>query len=143
MEKLKSSLVPAVKVGGRRLSVNSRPKQHPATYVSIYNEICKPCSSRDFHLSEQISPTLPTHEQERTDYPRPAGPGEQQPHEQHHYDDHEEVPRKERKQGHGALEYERRMQESLYRRAPKKDTAIGKDARGGRIDQPAGKGFVV
>ncbi|CAL1694847.1 unnamed protein product [Somion occarium] len=114
---------PAMKVGGRRLSVNSRPKQHPAT--------------------EQISPTLPTHEQERTDYPRPAGPGEQQPHEQHHYDDHEEVPRKERKQGHGALEYERRMQESLYRRAPKKDTAIGKDARGGRIDQPAGKGFVV
>lgn len=77
------------------------------------------------------------------DYPRPAPPGEQPP--PHHQDD--EVPK--RKQGTGADEHERRLQENLHRKAeqnrPKKELqANAKPAgAGGRISQPAGKGFGV
>ncbi|KAK7695224.1 hypothetical protein QCA50_002414 [Cerrena zonata] len=120
---------PAMKVGGRRLSVNSRPK--PAVGAG------------------QKSPTPPSQEQEPTDYPRPVAPGDQQVHDpQHPHDDHEEVPKKDKKRGHGALDHERRLQESLHRKAeqnrPTRDLANAKNDRGGKIiGQPAGKAIVV
>ncbi|KAI0830861.1 hypothetical protein BC628DRAFT_1336795 [Trametes gibbosa] len=72
------------------------------------------------------------------DYPRPAPPGEEQQHK-----DDDDVPK--RKQGNGGDEHERRIQESLYRKAehnrPTKEfkgspKTVG---AGGRISQPVGK----
>ncbi|KAI0696024.1 hypothetical protein C8T65DRAFT_583805 [Cerioporus squamosus] len=110
---------PAVKVGGRRLSMSSRPRPGPPSPYKV------------------TLPTLDT----PPDYPRPAPPGEQPP--PHHQ---EEVPKK--KQGTGADEHERRLQESLYRKAeqnrPKKDFQSGPKSVGGpRISQPAGKTFAI
>jgi len=110
---------PAIRVGGRRLSVNSRPKAHSPV--------------------EAKPPSPPT---EPTDYPRPAAPGEQTPHHEE-----EEVPKKEKKKGNGGDEHERRLQENLYRKAelnrPSKDTHGAKNTNaiggGGRIGQPAGR----
>ncbi|PCH34335.1 hypothetical protein WOLCODRAFT_63820 [Wolfiporia cocos MD-104 SS10] len=115
---------PAIKVGGRRLSVSSRPKPHPAT---------------------EAKPASPT--TEPVDYPRPAPPGEQSPHENHE----EEVPKKEKKKGNGGEEHERRLQESLHRKAeqnrPSKDGHTAKNwnaiGGGGRIGQPAGRGLGI
>ena len=59
----------------------------------------------------------------------------------------EEVPKK--KQGTGADEHERRLQESIYRKMeqnrPKKEFQSGPRnvSAGGRISQPAGKTFAV
>lgn len=97
--------------------------------------------------SEQKPPS-PT-PNEPTDYPRPAPPGEQQAHDpQHVHDDHEEVPKKDRKKGHGGAEHERRLQENIMKRAelnrPTKEmggNAAGKGSM--RIAQPAGKGFAA
>ncbi|TCD62200.1 hypothetical protein EIP91_007233 [Steccherinum ochraceum] len=123
---------PAMRVGGRRLSVTSRPKVHPA--------------------AEQTTSIPTAADDERPDYPRPAAPGEQAHDPQHIHDDHEEVPRKERKRGHGNVEHERRLQENLMRKMdqnrPSKEMgggALGKSAvgGGGRIGQPAGKGFAA
>ncbi|KAI0931180.1 hypothetical protein AcW2_000121 [Taiwanofungus camphoratus] len=80
--------------------------------------------------------------EEAMDYPRPAAPGEQAPpHE-------DEAPKKEKKKGNGGEEHERRLQESLYRKAeqnrPRKDLHNAKNwnavGGGGRIGQPAGRG---
>ncbi|KAI0640212.1 hypothetical protein C8Q77DRAFT_1085346 [Trametes polyzona] len=109
---------PAMKVGGRRLSVTSRPKPTaiPAEARSVSPEADAP-----------------------VDYPRPAPPGEQQ---QQRKDD-EDIPKK--KQGSGGDEHDRRLQESLYRKAehnrPTREfkgtpKTVG---AGGRISQPAGK----
>ncbi|KAH9947086.1 hypothetical protein B0H21DRAFT_822161 [Amylocystis lapponica] len=111
---------PAIKVGGRRLSV-SRPKPH--------------------HPAEPKATTPPA--EEATDYPRPAGPDDQVVQQE------EEVPKKEKKKGNGGDEHERRLQESLYRKAeqnrPSRDTHGARNMNvvggGGRIGQPAGKGF--
>ncbi|OBZ68592.1 hypothetical protein A0H81_11551 [Grifola frondosa] len=91
------------------------------------------------HRSE-AKPPSPTVD-EPTDYPRPAPPGEQPPHHE------EEIPKK-KKQGHGGEEHERRLQESLYRKAeqnrPSKDFYAGSKTTGGaRISQPAGKNLTV
>ncbi|KAI0370031.1 hypothetical protein BV20DRAFT_1121563 [Pilatotrama ljubarskyi] len=108
---------PAMKVGGRRLSVSSRPKP-----------VVAPVEAR----KPSPDPDTPT------DYPRPAPPGEQQQRKEE-----EEVPR--RRQGSGGDEHERRMQESLYRKAehnrPTKEFKGGPKmtGAGGRISQPAGK----
>ncbi|KAI9066539.1 hypothetical protein FKP32DRAFT_1565627 [Trametes sanguinea] len=106
---------PAMKVGGRRLSVTSRPK--PAVHAAE---------------PQRASPGPET----PTDYPRPAPPGEQQAHKEE-----EEVPK--RKQGNGGDEHERRIQESLYRKAeanrPTRDFKAGGKpvGAGGRISQPS------
>ncbi|KAH8094686.1 hypothetical protein BXZ70DRAFT_947091 [Cristinia sonorae] len=123
---------PAMKVAGRRLSVNTRPKPS--------------------HSSEQKQAS-PTNNQpeERPDYPRPAPPGEQQAHDpQHVHDDHDEVPKKDKKHGHGGAEHERRLQENLMKKAelnrPTKEFGSGGKSAvggGGRIGQPNGKGFAV
>ncbi|KAH9854358.1 hypothetical protein C2E23DRAFT_818409 [Lenzites betulinus] len=112
---------PAMKVGGRRLSVTSKPKPAVA------------------HVEAQSA--SPEHDTP-VDYPRPAPPGEQQQHK-----DDDEVPR--RKQGSGGDDHERRIQESLYRKAehnrPTKEF-VGSSktvGAGGRISQPAGKSLAM
>ncbi|KAI0756202.1 hypothetical protein C8Q80DRAFT_1127238 [Daedaleopsis nitida] len=119
---------PAVKVGGRRLSLSSRPR---------------PVSSTAEAKPVPPAPSAGTETDAPVDYPRPAAPGEQHPPPPHHQE--EDVPK--RKQGTGGDEHERRLQESIHRKMeqnrPKKDfqsTAKAPGA-GGRISQPAGKGF--
>ncbi|KZT73440.1 hypothetical protein DAEQUDRAFT_662356 [Daedalea quercina L-15889] len=112
---------PAMKVGGRRLSISSRPKPHASEG--------KPPSPRG---------------EEPADYPRPAAPGEDGP---HNHEPHDEVPKKEKKRGSGGDEHERRLQENLYRKAeqnrPRKDFHAAKNLNavgaGGRIAQPIGR----
>ncbi|KAH9934081.1 uncharacterized protein BXZ73DRAFT_100919 [Epithele typhae] len=125
-ETLRAQHPPAMKVGGRRLSVTSRPKPAPPV---------------------EAQRTEPAPADTPPDYPRPAPPSdvadEQQHHQQHHQDDHEEVPK--RKHGTGGDEHERRLQENLYCRAeqnrPRHEFQSGqRGATGGaRIGQPAGK----
>ncbi|KAH9830459.1 uncharacterized protein C8Q71DRAFT_886281 [Rhodofomes roseus] len=113
---------PAMKVGGRRLSISSRPKPH---------------------FSAEGKPPSPSGE-EPADYPRPAPPGEDGPHNHEH---HDEVPKKEKKRGGGGDDHERRLQESLYRKAeqnrPRRDLHGAKNLNavgaGGRIAQPIGR----
>ena len=94
--------------------------------------------------SETQKATLPTVDTP-PDYPRPAAPGEGEQPPPHHQE--EEVPKK--KQGTGADEHERRLQESIYRKMeqnrPKKEFQSGPRNvnAGGRISQPAGKTFAV
>ncbi|KAI0354757.1 hypothetical protein OH77DRAFT_1425874 [Trametes cingulata] len=109
---------PAMKVGGRRLSVTSRPKP-----------VVAPAEAR----RPSPDPDTPT------DYPRPAPPGEQQ---QQQRREEEDVPK--RKQGSGGDEHERRMQESLYRKAEhnrptKEKSGPRMSGAGAKINQPAGK----
>ena len=49
------------------------------------------------------------------DYPRPAAPGQQHQEEHHRHED--EQPRKDHKHGQGGPEHERRIQESLHKKA--------------------------
>ncbi|KAH7926834.1 hypothetical protein BV22DRAFT_1194051 [Leucogyrophana mollusca] len=115
---------PAMKVGGRRLSVTSRPKPH---------------------VSSGSPPASPTTLPEETDYPRPAAPGD----EHHHVPppNEEEAPKK-KKHGHGNHD-EKRLKESAFQKAeaarPTRDNNAPKGAFGaaGRIAQPAGKTFGV
>ncbi|EJF67389.1 hypothetical protein DICSQDRAFT_123749 [Dichomitus squalens LYAD-421 SS1] len=112
----------AVKVGGRRLSISSRSK--PAAPTADTRKTSPPAAD-----------TAP-------DYPRPAAPGEQQ--ELHQQQQEEDVPKK--KQGTGGDEHERRIQESLYRKAeqnrPKKEFLNGPKTTQ-RVNQPAGKSFGI
>ncbi|KAI0673921.1 hypothetical protein C8Q78DRAFT_1076873 [Trametes maxima] len=112
---------PAMKVGGRRLSVTSRPK--PAVV---------PTENRRASFGADTP----------VDYPRPAPPGEQQ--EQQHKEE-EEVPKK--KQGNGGDDHERRILESAHRKAefnrPTKEFKTGPKNAGGRISQPAGKSLAM
>ncbi|KAI0321285.1 hypothetical protein OF83DRAFT_1100613 [Amylostereum chailletii] len=109
---------PAIRVGGRRLSMPSRPKPVMATDVEMPN-----------------SPV----DVEPVDYPRPAPPGEE-----HHPHTEEEAPKKEKKQGHDS---EHRLRESAMRKVPenrptKEIFAGGKTVGGGgRISQPTGRMF--
>ncbi|KAI1790998.1 hypothetical protein LXA43DRAFT_1013999 [Ganoderma leucocontextum] len=141
---------PAMKVGGRRLSINSRPRPPITTLYVIFSDdtdgiYCgvlkhrgpkpkpkpKPERSDERKANPPPADTPP-------DYPRPAAPGEQQVH--HQQQQEEEVPKK--KQGTGGEEHERRIQESLYRKAehnrPKKELGTGTKVVN-RISQPAGK----
>jgi len=112
---------PAVKVGGRRLSV-SKPKPH-INPVPV-----------DAPASEQTS--------EDTDYPRPAPP-------QDLVDNQEEPPKKEKRQGHGNHDNEKKMREGTYKKMdatrPTRDAIGGKVGFGGagRVLQPSGKGFAA
>ncbi|EPS99446.1 hypothetical protein FOMPIDRAFT_1060845 [Fomitopsis schrenkii] len=111
---------PAVKVGGRRLSISSRPKPHAG--------------------DKSPSPKG----EDPADYPRPAAPGDDAP---HNHEPHDDVPKKEKKRGSGGDEHERRLQESLYRKAeqnrPRKNLHGAKNLNaigaGGRIAQPMGR----
>ncbi|KAG6380642.1 hypothetical protein JVT61DRAFT_5008 [Boletus reticuloceps] len=118
---------PALRVGGRRLSISARPKPH--------------------HASGTSAPA-PTHLADNADYPRPAaqGEGEEQAHPPPHNE--EEAPKKEKKHGHGGHD-KNRLKESMYRKAevtmPSKDHLASKNSFGGvgRIGQPMGKVLAV
>ncbi|KAH9926429.1 uncharacterized protein B0H18DRAFT_1006054 [Fomitopsis serialis] len=113
---------PAMKVGGRRLSISSRPRPH----LTAEGKLPSPSG------------------EEPADYPRPAAPGEEAPHD---HDGHDEVPKKEKKRGSGGDEHERRLQESLSRKAeqnrPRRDLHGARNLNavggGGRIAQPIGR----
>jgi len=113
---------PAVKVGGRRLSV-SKPK----------NRINGPLPT-DTLAPEQTS--------EDTDYPRPAPPHDV-------VNSEEELPKKEKRQGHGSHDNEKKVRESVYKKMeatmPTRDALGGKSGFGGagRVLQPSGKGFAA
>ena len=131
-----------MKVGGRRLSISSRPKPHNAAYVL--------CITFQLHHTPLTLTSTPSDKspspkgEEPADYPRPAGPGDDAP---HNHEPHDEVPKKEKKRGSGGDEHERRLQESLYRKAeqnrPRKDFHGAKNLNavgaGGRIAQPMGR----
>jgi hypothetical protein len=86
---------------------------------------------------------------ENVDYPRPVAPGDEQiqhPNPPPHTD--EEVPSKKEKK-HGIHDNEIKLKELAYRKAentrPSKDMIGGNKSygAGGRIAQPAGKGFRI
>ncbi|KAG8219283.1 hypothetical protein J3R82DRAFT_146 [Butyriboletus roseoflavus] len=128
---------PALRVGGRRLSISARPKPHNVPGASA------PAN---------------THPAENADYPRPAtqGEGEEQEQEQEQAQtqthpppyNEEEAPKKEKKHGHGGRD-QNRLKESVYRKidatTPSKDHLGSKNSfgAGGRIGQPMGKVLAV
>ncbi|ETW86627.1 hypothetical protein HETIRDRAFT_114088 [Heterobasidion irregulare TC 32-1] len=124
---------PAMRVGGRRLSLPSRPRPVVTSVI---------LAPRDGGHSAPGTPGEPP------DYPRPAPPGAEHELDHEHTHTEEEIPKKEKKQGNGSHENERRMRESAHRKAeenrPRKEgwAPGGKTiGGGGRIAQPAGKGF--
>ncbi|KAG1742688.1 uncharacterized protein EDB91DRAFT_291767 [Suillus paluster] len=116
---------PAIMVGGRRLSVTSRPRPR---------------------ANSGALPNVGANQTENTDYPRPAGHGDEEAHDPPHNE--EELPKKKKHHGHGSHD-DNRLQESAYRKAeasrPTKDNVGGKSGYGasGRIAQPAGKSFGI
>ncbi|KAL0952065.1 hypothetical protein HGRIS_008702 [Hohenbuehelia grisea] len=110
-----------VKVGGRRLSVTSRPKVH--------------------HATENTTTTKTEDQQDETnvidDYPRPAPPGEERDHAHPPPHDDEGLLKREKKQSFDAKE------SKLDANRPTRDLQGGHKGygAGGRIAQPAGKGF--
>jgi len=120
---------PAMKVGGRRLSV-SKPKHHTPT--------------------EQPSAPSPAGQTPAAaDYPRPTGPGGE--HDSSHVPPHneEEVPKKEKKKHHhSTYDNERKMMETAFSktaatRPTRDDLGNAKSFGGsGRIVQPQGIGFI-
>lgn len=114
---------PAVKVGGRRLSIST-------------SKLHKPHSA-----APQATP--PTEREPAPDYPRPAAPGgdEQGAHQQQQHHEEENSPKKERK--HGQHDAERKTKEYAQWKAestrPTRDSVPAYKA-GARIVQPA-KGF--
>ncbi|KAI0271434.1 hypothetical protein BC834DRAFT_1038932 [Gloeopeniophorella convolvens] len=109
---------PAIRVGGRRLSLPSRPRPHP-------------------HADEAAlaSPGEPA------DYPRPAAPGTEAHVE--HVRNEDEPLKRERRKSHGAHENERRLRENAQRKVDenrqRKDQQPGGAKVNARISQPGGK----
>jgi len=127
MESALAQHPPAVKVGGRRLSVSNR--QHKPHVASP---------------SETTQAAEATTNSENVDYPRPAAPGEEPAH--HDAPPHEEeAPKKEKKHGHGNHENEKKLRDAQRKAEarPTRDSQTGPKNFGGagRIAQPAGKGF--
>jgi len=118
---------PAVKIGGRRLSISTRHKTHGNSGAAR-------------------SEKSPSPEANEEDYPRPAAPGEE-PH-QHILHNEEELPPKKEKK-HGNHENERKLKEFAHWKVditrPTRDLQGGNKSFGasGRIAQPAGKGLGV
>ncbi|KAJ8453739.1 hypothetical protein ONZ45_g2349 [Pleurotus djamor] len=117
-EDISAHHTPAVKVGGRRLSVSKHrsPIVEHATLVDD-NEQTGEVSTID-------------------DYPRPAPPGEDQPHAPPH---HEEDPLKKDKH----VRHNDRLHNKLEATRPTKDVQSNNKGygAGGRIVQPSGKSF--
>ncbi|KAG6329722.1 hypothetical protein ID866_9366 [Astraeus odoratus] len=114
--------LPAVKVGGRRLSVSAKAKPHTASVTSP-----KTAS-----------------ETESADYPRPAA----QEQEQQEAHEEEEAPKKEKKHGHRGHD-EKRLKENpswkVEATRPTRDNISNRHSFGGagRIGQPVSKVFVA
>ncbi|KAG9222106.1 hypothetical protein CCMSSC00406_0009283 [Pleurotus cornucopiae] len=115
---------PAVKVGGRRLSI-SKTKLHAPTEQA----------NNESKVGGQKAD-----EPEVMDYPRPAAPGEERPHPPPHHDE----PKKEKHSPHDA-----RLKELAHAKAEATMPTRGIKSSGkaygagGRIAQPAGKSLEV
>ncbi|KDQ31524.1 hypothetical protein PLEOSDRAFT_1102486 [Pleurotus ostreatus PC15] len=115
---------PAVKVGGRRLSI-SKPRPHVLTEQTIH---------------ESTVDAQKVDEPEVIDYPRPTVPGEERPHPPPHHDE----PKKEK---HSP--YDARLKELAHAKAEATMPTRGIKSNGkayganGRIAQPAGKSLEV
>jgi len=111
---------PAIKVGGRRLSV-SRPKPRTST------------APADILVPGQTA--------EETDYPRPAPP--------HDLMNNEEPPKNEKRHIHRNHDHEKKMMEVAYKKMeatqPTRDSLGGKNGFGGagRLVQPSAKGLAT
>lgn len=118
------------------MSMTSRSKPHAAhTYVygSLVTIFCSPTPNSD----QKPAADTADNDTGPTDYPRPAAPGEQPPHEHHPHE--EEQPRRDKK--HSTTDSERRVHEMQHKKAdytrPSKSTA--NKTGGMRIAQPAGR----
>jgi len=115
---------PAVKVGGRRLSISAKHKPHTNSESAPVQEISAP---------------------ENIDYPRPAAPGNEQTHHSNPPHTEEEIPLKKEKKHENGL----KLKELAHRKAentrPSRDVLGGKGGFGGagRVLQPAGKGLAI
>jgi len=114
---------PAIKVGGRRLSISTKPKTQ--------------------HHAETNNPEAANEQAAAPDYPRPAPPtGDQEPPPHHHQHNEEEVPPKKERT-------EKKLQELAHRKVemtrPTRDVPSASKGHtvNMRIGQPAGKGFGV
>ncbi|THU84236.1 hypothetical protein K435DRAFT_783872 [Dendrothele bispora CBS 962.96] len=114
--------LPAVKVGGRRLSI-SKHKPHTGTTEPV---------------PETTTVELSSDQEQPTDYPRPvAGTEQQQQHAPHHNHNEEEIPAKKDKKSHFDLFAHKKTEETK----PTREFQAGNKGfgAGGRIAQPAGK----
>ncbi|KAF8481041.1 hypothetical protein DFH94DRAFT_737572 [Russula ochroleuca] len=111
---------PAMRVGGRRLSLPSRAR-----------------------ANTQVDETVVASPGEPADYPRPSAPGtEPAVAVEHARNDEEAPPKKERRKSHGAHDNERRLRENPQRRADEnwQHRELGGASRiNARISQPGGK----
>ncbi|KAF5384053.1 hypothetical protein D9757_006963 [Collybiopsis confluens] len=135
---------PAVKVGGRRLSVSSRPHK-PHVSIPSEKEPSSPAEDSDStpSRSDSASPSVPF-----DDYPRPSDPSQHQNQNQHqeqeqehrgHREHRDDVPphRKDKKHGPES-EVQNRKEDTM----PTRDHHGHRHGQGGgarRIVQPAGK----
>ncbi|PPQ79419.1 hypothetical protein CVT25_002688 [Psilocybe cyanescens] len=112
---------PAMKVGGRRLSISAKPKGHP-------------------HAETANTGSLGV-DDVAADYPRPAPPNGEAPLHRNYQHNEEEVPKKEK--------IEKKLQELAHRKVemtrPTREANTGSKghAAGMRIAQPAGKSLGV
>lgn len=115
---------PALKVGGRRLSISTKHKSHPST--------------------DTTSPEVEKkHDEAIPDYPRPAPPtGDAPLHHIHHHHEEDMPPKREKKHDN-----ERKMQEYAHWKSettrPTRDLNAGGKGQFMRIAQPAGKALGV
>ncbi|KAI9454925.1 hypothetical protein BJY52DRAFT_1211348, partial [Lactarius psammicola] len=108
---------PAIRVGGRRLSLPTRVR-----------------------ASNQADEAVAASPGEPADYPRPTAPGTE-PNAEHAHND-EEAPPKVRRKSHGAHENERRLRENPQRKAEEnwqRREQSGAPRINARISQPGGK----
>lgn len=100
---------------------------------------------RHEHACSEQKPAADTAQNDTgpTDYPRPAAPGEQPPHEHHQHE--EEQPKRDKH--HGLSNEERRALAAQHRRGeqtrPSREMMGGGKTGGMRIAQPATKGLGV
>jgi hypothetical protein len=125
-------------------SLSPNPNLAPSPYHS--EPYSQPCSYvTDNKYSSGPAPgDIPDPEptSEDTDYPRPAPP-------QDLVNNEEEPPKKDKRQGHGNHDNEKKVREGTYRKMettrPTRDALGGKSGFGGagRVLQPSGKGFAA
>ncbi|KIM69903.1 hypothetical protein SCLCIDRAFT_490065 [Scleroderma citrinum Foug A] len=111
---------PALKVGGRRLSVSNTAKPHATS----------------------TSPKTTTGS-DNADYPRPAAQGDEQPEATPQKE--EDAPKKEKKHGRGEKRPRENFNDKVEATRPTKDHMASKHGFGaaGRIAQPASKAFGI
>ncbi|KAJ3872293.1 hypothetical protein F5051DRAFT_161616 [Lentinula edodes] len=138
---------PAVKVGGRRLSINSKPHTHRAQATSEESDERNSSAVNNFELSRTNAAASEPSPVPFDDYPRPTSHSQNEENQEHR----EEVPhlRKDQKYGHGSnvgggtesYPSSRKTEETM----PTRDYNVhggGKSfGAGGRIVQPTGKGL--